>query len=599
MTESSNQNSPAIDVKAAPANPSVSASSLPPELGRIVQQVLKKSGLWRSEKADVEAELAAHFADGLASGASPEQLAKDFGNPKAAAKLIRRGKFRNRPLWWRTLHRGSQVIFLGLGVAVLYTGFHVLRFYSGEPTIRFNPAELMNREGLAAPESARAWQIYRKAVLALDLNAEEQLKIGEVAVSAPSDADFAEIKPLLKRAQRTLDLTRAAAALPILGYKASHTGDHEINLHIWEVNGKKGQPPAPEPAEVAGENPDAIGIIFYHLGQLRQLARLLRADCYDAIREGDSQRLSSNITALLGMSVQARKPDSIICSFVAIAISNIAGDVLRETLAIRPDLLSDSTLRDLAHRFAALGAAPDFVSLKGERLFFDDFLQRAYTDDGNGDGRFTSAGALYLAQLGNYKEPMPPPVYAVSSIVVAGRKQLRDLYHGMLDRAGAEMQTPPWRLDTNSPRAGEELDRSISTPLARARYEAISLLLPALGHAYRIATNAVMERDATVASIAIELYRRRNGQLPASLDDLVPSLLPAIPLDNADGLPLRYHARDGSYILYSLGADGADAGGVAAANLKDQSALRGFGRQPQLSAPADWVFFPAEPLQKK
>jgi len=569
------------------------ASSLPPELRAIVEKVLNKCGLWRSERADVEAELVAHFSDGLAAGTSSLQLAKDFGDPRAAAKLIRRGKFRNRPLWWRSAHRTAQGVFLLGGVAALFTTVHIIRFYMGQPTLRFNPAEVMNKEALAAPESSRAWPVYRQALLAMDLTPSERDLLADATVGPPTDDQFAQIKPLLARAKRSLDLTRQGALRPVLGYFAGHSTDHEIDMHLWEINGRKGQAPVLAPQDPT-ENREAIGILFPHLGQIRNLVRLLRADSYAAIREGDAPRLESNIASILAISKQVRRPDALISGLVAVAISTIAGEVVRDALATRPELLSETQLRDLAHRFAALGSASDFISLKGERLFFDDFLQRAYTDDGNGDGRFTPAGARYTAAIGNVQHEVPP-IYAVSSMVLASRKELRDIYHGALDRAQAELAVPPWQLGNASERAHVALDQRTAGLLGSIRYEAIGLLLPALGRAYQIATNAAMDRDATLATIAIELERRRTGKLPSSLESLVPSLLPSVPRDNADGQPLRYRPLDDrGYVLYSLGADRADAGGRPGANAKDQSALRNFTGTPQLSVPGDWVFFPRE-----
>ncbi|MCP5522009.1 MAG: hypothetical protein H7A46_10730 [Verrucomicrobiales bacterium] len=42
----------------------------------------------------------------------------------------------------------------------------------------------------------------------------------------------------------------------------------------------------------------------------------------------------------------------------------------------------------------------------------------------------------------------------------------------------------------------------------------------------------------------------------------MPAFLPEVPIDWMDGQPLRYRLRsDGSYLLYSVGADGIDQGG--------------------------------------
>jgi hypothetical protein len=76
------------------------------------------------------------------------------------------------------------------------------------------------------------------------------------------------------------------------------------------------------------------------------------------------------------------------------------------------------------------------------------------------------------------------------------------------------------------------------------------------------------EHDAMLAMLALERWRAANGRYPDSLAALVPDLLAAMPPDRAAGV-LRYRLIDASsadplaaYILYSVGLDGGDNGGV-------------------------------------
>jgi hypothetical protein len=91
------------------------------------------------------------------------------------------------------------------------------------------------------------------------------------------------------------------------------------------------------------------------------------------------------------------------------------------------------------------------------------------------------------------------------------------------------------------------------------------LLLPAMGNASL--KSAVLQTyvDATRVACALERHRLANGTLPASLDAVAPRYIPAIPTDVIDGKPLRYRLEsDGGYILYSVGWNQADDGGVTA-----------------------------------
>jgi hypothetical protein len=66
---------------------------------------------------------------------------------------------------------------------------------------------------------------------------------------------------------------------------------------------------------------------------------------------------------------------------------------------------------------------------------------------------------------------------------------------------------------------------------------------------------------SAVAAVASERCRLRHGDWPKSLTDLVPELLPAVPLDPFNGQPLRYRRLADGVAIYSVGADGTDDGG--------------------------------------
>ncbi len=61
---------------------------LPPELEALVREVLEASGLELPARVEVEADLRAHFEDGLDRGVSPAQLADRFGDPVTAGRRI-------------------------------------------------------------------------------------------------------------------------------------------------------------------------------------------------------------------------------------------------------------------------------------------------------------------------------------------------------------------------------------------------------------------------------------------------------------------------------------------------------------------------------
>ncbi len=68
--------------------------------------------------------------------------------------------------------------------------------------------------------------------------------------------------------------------------------------------------------------------------------------------------------------------------------------------------------------------------------------------------------------------------------------------------------------------------------------------------------------DAARTGLAVERYRLAKGRLPETLTDLVPEYLGSVPLDPFDGAALRYQPLAKGFVVYSVGRDGWDDGGL-------------------------------------
>jgi hypothetical protein len=66
-----------------------------------------------------------------------------------------------------------------------------------------------------------------------------------------------------------------------------------------------------------------------------------------------------------------------------------------------------------------------------------------------------------------------------------------------------------------------------------------------------------------IAELAVQAYRLEQEAAPRSLDQLVPDYLGEVPLDPFSGDPLRYRAGAPVPLVYSVGPDGDDDGGMA------------------------------------
>ena len=88
------------------------------------------------------------------------------------------------------------------------------------------------------------------------------------------------------------------------------------------------------------------------------------------------------------------------------------------------------------------------------------------------------------------------------------------------------------------------------------------LLLPPLSRTTEeIYPRKLASTHAVSVAVALTNCRLATGHYPATLDELVPKYLSAVPSDPFDGKPMRYVLSDGSATIYSVGPDRVDDGG--------------------------------------
>jgi hypothetical protein len=112
------------------------------------------------------------------------------------------------------------------------------------------------------------------------------------------------------------------------------------------------------------------------------------------------------------------------------------------------------------------------------------------------------------------------------------------------------------------------------------------MIIPNFTKAGDTAVHTENERQMTLAAIALKRYQLRHGQLPRSLDALVPEFLPMAPYDYMSAKTLNYRLKpDGGYVLYSVGEDGEDDGGDPSQPRSGSPSLWG-GRDAVWPSPA-------------
>jgi hypothetical protein len=85
---------------------------------------------------------------------------------------------------------------------------------------------------------------------------------------------------------------------------------------------------------------------------------------------------------------------------------------------------------------------------------------------------------------------------------------------------------------------------------------------PAMVQVFRSQTLSIARHRAAAALVAAAKHRLETGQLPESLDALIPDKLPTLPRDPfTTDSPLRLKATPEEFLVWSVGPDGEDDGG--------------------------------------
>lgn len=318
------------------------------------------------------------------------------------------------------------------------------------------------------------------------------------------------------------------------------------------------------------------GLAVNHLSPLKSAAQSLSASVLLNLRDGQFDEAHCDLRALVAIPSRSRGEPLMISELVRIAILAIAAATTWESLQ-HPDW-SDSQLVEMQGWWEAVPSNGAAVrSLEMERALLGEEFARLRLDP-----RQIRTMGLWLgaAPTGNVMDDLAE----VGQTALKSPTEGFELFVKLFPRQWAwgpwnSYHDEAWALNVagGSLRAARDWEAGgpyaeIETRFQQAMRELgetpPQYLLSAGGFAgayekfLRKQAVAETQRRMVITAIALRRHQLAHGLWPAKLEELVPRFLPAMPLDPMDGKPLRYQrAADGTPLLYSVGTDGADAGG--------------------------------------
>lgn len=289
------------------------------------------------------------------------------------------------------------------------------------------------------------------------------------------------------------------------------------------------------------------GILLPHLAKLKGAVRVLELRAIAELQSGQSDKALADIKLSFRLTESIRTEPFIISHLVRIAVLAITLQPIYEGLA--ENKWSDPQLAELDAELAKLDFLADYqFSMRGERamgLKELEYIRRT------GDTSFLQSGNAGSPTV-NLTRLTPSAFFYRNELAIARMYQQWTI--PLVDVTNRVVSPATVRQD------------DIATTAALRHFSPYNIfariLMPSLGNAVkryaRAQSNVVLARVA----IALERYRLAHGNYPDSLDAIAPQFMEKVPNDVIGGEPLHYRRTDNSFILYSVGWNGQDDGGV-------------------------------------
>ena len=577
-------------------------SGLPDEVTSVIREVVQETGLLRFEKSEITTELIHHFQDGHERDHSFEELVRNFGKTDVAVSLFRSSKLRSRPVSVKAF-KGSLAVFGGgiFGYLLLQLFFH-----SAKPNPTVDYGEKLNQTATSMPVEQRAWPLYRDVWVKhgfLESHMYEELWFYESSRDAPevlwtdherhrrlirpTDENWDAAVAKLESLNELLDVLRKGSKLPFVGAplhtdKSNYSeadlaaffpgltqekiAENAASKTIIEEFGWAMDPISEEADELLSNS--TIAVLLPHIQQFRRAARVLRVDTRYAMEQNDHDRAMRNVEAIFGLGRQAANNPIFVCVLVGAAVQGDGMGLIEELVDEHLETLSNEELKRLQKIMADADFSSMFQNQSTEKEFVLDMVQRIYSDDGNGDGRMTAVGmevqnvcSKFVSRPGADdnkswldKSLVRSLTGPVNLFTGPSRKEMESLVDEAFEQLEKESQLTMWQW--------LESDFDFETFLKEKDESGFLFGMIGTRGLSQSREVKIARQDAVLLALAIHRFKRSEGEWPTKLDQLTGDWIDRTPIDRLNGKPLHFVIKDDAPVIYSLGHDGDDDGGV-------------------------------------
>jgi len=284
----------------------------------------------------------------------------------------------------------------------------------------------------------------------------------------------------------------------------------------------------------------AADVYLPRLAKMRNGARHLALEAVERAESGRPDEAAEALWACLRLGHAVRRQPLLISAllrmtFDAIAISQVEWLASRTAFPPRSLEKLQTALRDEAD--------PDMArrALLAERCVDISLFLKTFPKGEDWD--FAMFGMEHTQLL-----KLVPPTYFKAELV-----QYLDVTNECL----AALRKPYPQNLVEGARLGSDAAGKVPAffPLSR-------MILPQVLHTCTQAQRHMARVETARVALAALRFKAERGRLPNTLEDLVPAFLDAVPLGPFDAKALRYRKDAAGFVVYAVGSDGKDHGGL-------------------------------------
>ena len=294
-----------------------------------------------------------------------------------------------------------------------------------------------------------------------------------------------------------------------------------------------------------------IKVLLPGLAQQRALANFLRPAALLAHDEGDDVAALEHVRELLFVARVTGDQPFLVCYLVELGIDALAFDVCRD-ISPTLQLTREPAMRDQLRRTIAELLDETEVRAHVRRVMQGERVVSVDTALALASGKLTIDDLLGSAQQkANFRRFAIKPADLLPIALTDARIMLAEMTKNVDAVSAADLPTAMAKLKPWPP----------SVLAEPKQHFFMAMMLPSLQKSIERHYTALAQRRVAATALAIRWYAMdHDGQLPKTLQDLIPAYLLAVPTDPMTaGKPLIYSADD--EVVYSVGVDGQDDGG--------------------------------------